>query len=88
MKFAYILALVGSASSSEVTRNFADYTSDLSYLRKSKKTLEEPCACGNGKAKIFGVRGPHAALVPVAELYNAQLEDGALEIEICFGSER
>mmetsp|Transcript_10150 Transcript_10150/g.23774 ORF Transcript_10150/g.23774 Transcript_10150/m.23774 type:complete len:89 (-) Transcript_10150:751-1017(-) len=88
MKSALLMALVGSTSSLEVTRSFADYMSALSYFQQSDDKLKEPCACGNGKAKIFGVRGPHAALVPAAELYNAQLEDGSLEIEICFGSER
>ena len=41
------------------------------FLRAPSRPVldREPCTCGNGKAKIFGVRGPHAALAPVAELY-------------------
>lgn len=52
---------------------------------------EEPCTCGNGKAKIWGPGGPHTALIPVAELFNAQVntkgQEPKVEVEICYGPE-
>jgi len=45
------------------------------------------CKCGNGKAKIWGPGGPHTALIPVADLFNAAQNESRAEIEICYGPE-
>ena len=51
--------------------------------------VDAACTCGNGKVKIWGPGGPHTALIPVAELFNAQRQatESKDEIEICFGPE-
>ena len=55
-------------------------------LASSGAVADEPCACGNGKVKLFGPGGPHTALLPAARLFNDERNDEP-EIEICWGPE-
>jgi mannose-6-phosphate isomerase-like protein (cupin superfamily) len=66
-------------------------TAFLKKLPVTKTISEDPCTCENGKAKIWGPGGPHTALIPVAELFNAQVNTASdkqkTQIEICYGPE-
>jgi len=81
MKFnlSQLLLLLLSSQSETVSLRGVNYTS----------TDPEPCTCGNGRAKIWGPGGPHTALIPAAELFNAERNVGPdeAEIEICYGPE-
>ena len=86
MKLPTYISVAAAALTVDSVYGAEDTTKFGKYVSSIFKSEDTSCKCENGKAKVWGPGGPHTALIPVAKLFNDQVQPET-EVEICYGPE-